>query len=124
MFFSRVATIMAPGGEEETIMYYQKIEYLLFLIMLFTANAICLFSFKARILQMRLGVITVIMLAAFQIWLGVDFFRNKDEMVFSITAIFPLVSAILNLLAVRGIALDEAMVQSAYRLRGSKKRKK
>ena len=114
---------MAPGGEEETIMYYQKIEYLLFLIMLFTANVICLFSFKARILQMRLGVITVIMLAAFQIWLGVDFFRNKDEMVFSITAIFPLVCAILDLLAVRGIALDEAMVQSAYRLRGGKKRK-
>ena len=122
MFFSRVATIMAPGGEEETIMYYQKIEYLLFLIMLFTANAICLFSFKARILQMRLAVITVIMLAAFQIWLGVDMVRNREEMTFSFTAVFPAIAMILDLMAARNIFLDEAMVRAASHLRGARKR--
>ena len=124
MFFSRIATIMAPEGEETVIMYYKKVEYLMFLIMVFSANAIALFSFKARILQMRLTVINIILLAALQIWLGVDFLRNHDEMVFSITTVFPLVALILDILAVRGIALDEAMVQSAYRLRSSKRHRK
>ena len=45
------------------------------------------------------------------------------RMIFSFTAIFPVIAAILNMLAARNIALDEAMVQSTYRLRKSKHRK-
>lgn len=123
LFFSKVATIIGPEEEEIFIMYYEKTAYLLFAIMVFSANSIALFSFKSRLLQMRLCVLSAILLTAFQVWIGIDFFTNKNEMVFSYTAIFPIVSVILDLLAARNIALDEAMVQSAYRLRKAKRHK-
>ena len=123
LFFSKVATIIGPEEEEIFIMYYEKTAYLLFAIMVFSANSIALFSFKSRLLQMRLCVLSAILLTAFQVWIGIDFFTNKNEMIFSYTAIFPIVSVILDLLAARNIALDEAMVQSAYRLRKAKRHK-
>ena len=89
-------------------------------------------SFKARMLQMRVAMLSAILLVFFQIWLGVGFARFQlgigmeetgARMIFSFTAIFPVIAAILNMLAARNIALDEAMVQSAYRLRKSNHRK-
>lgn len=120
---------MGPDGSE-TVMYYEKTAYLMFLIMVFMAGTIALFSFKARLLQLRLSVITAILLICFQIWIGIDFVRfqlgagmedSSVKMIFSVTAIFPIIAAILDILAARNIALDEAMVQSAYRLRKSKR---
>ena len=105
-------------------MYYEKLPFLLFLISLFSANVIALITFKARILQMRVSVLAALLLVGFQIWLGVDFFSHRNEMVFSFTAVFPLVAAILDVMAARNIFLDEAMVQSASRLRSSKKKRK
>ena len=106
------------------VKYYEKLPYLIFLISLFTANAIALLSFRTRILQMRVSILAALLLTGFQIWLGVDFFRHRNEMIFSFTAVFPIVAAILDVLAARNIALDEAMVQSASRLRGSRRKKK
>lgn len=131
MLFSNVGTVIGPEGNE-TVKYYEKIPYLLFLITVLFANGISLFSFKARILQMRVAVISAIVLICFQIWIGVDFARfqmgigmenGQAKMIFSYTAIFPIIISILDMLAARNIALDEAMVQSAYRLRRSRKRK-
>ncbi|MDE5890018.1 MAG: DUF4293 family protein, partial [Bacteroidales bacterium] len=95
----------------------------LFLISLFSANVIGLLTFRARLLQMRVCILAALLLVGFQIWIGADFFRYKDSMIFSFTAVFPIVAAILDVLAARAIALDEAMVQSAARLRGKRKRK-
>ena len=120
LFFSKMATSF--GGGESEIMYYERWYYLALLIMTFVANGICLLSFKARILQMRVAVIAAILLIAFQAWLGADYLAHrKDDIVFSFTAVFPLIAAILDLLAAKNIALDEAMVQSASRLRSSKR---
>ena len=124
LFFSRFATVLGPEGESVDIMYYEKLPFLLFLVSLFSANVIALITFKARILQMRVSVLAALLLVGFQIWLGVDFFSHRNEMVFSFTAVFPLVAAILDVMAARNIFLDEAMVQSASRLRSSKKKRK
>lgn len=124
LFFCNFATILGPGGESADVKYYEKLPYLIFLISLFTANAIALLSFRTRILQMRVSILAALLLTGFQIWLGVDFFRHRNEMIFSFTAVFPIVAAILDVLAGRNIALDEAMVQSASRLRGSRRKKK
>ena len=121
LFFSKVATIVGPEGEDIAIMYYEKLPYLLFIIMVSAANAISLISFKARNIQMRLSVISALLLIAFQIWLGVDYFRHMKEMVFSITAVFPAICMVLDILASRNILLDEAMVQSASRIRASRR---
>lgn len=121
LFFSKVATVVGPEGEDLAIMYHEKVIYLLFTIMVFAANAIALVSFRARNIQMRLSVISALLLIAFQIWLGVDFLAHRKDLVFSFTAVFPLIAAILDLLAARNIFLDEAMVQAASRLRSSRR---
>lgn len=131
MLAGNVGTIIGDQGTEN-VKYYEKTSYLIFLIMTLMANVIALFSFKARMLQMRVAMLSAILLIFFQIWLGVGFARFQlgigmeetgARMIFSFTAIFPVIAAILNMLAARNIALDEAMVQSAYRLRKSKHRK-
>lgn len=120
LFFSRFATVFGEG--ESAILYREYTPYLLFAIMTFLANLISLGLFKARMIQMRLCIISAIVLLAFQIWIGVDYFKNMDDMVYSFTAIFPVIAAILDVLAARNIMLDEAMVQSAARLRSTKRK--
>lgn len=130
LFFCNVGTSIGSDGNE-AIKYSEKLSYLIFTVMVFMANGIALFSFKARILQMRVTMLAAILLLCFQAWIGVDFARfqlglgmgeETGRMIFSLTAVFPLIAAILDFLAARNIALDEAMVQAAGRLRKSKRR--
>ncbi|MCM1501220.1 MAG: DUF4293 domain-containing protein [Bacteroidales bacterium] len=133
LFFCTMATALGPNGESVDIHYYEKTAFLIFLISLFSANVIALLTFKARMLQMRVCVLAALLLIGFQIWIGVDFYHGQitgieingieGKMTFSITAVFPIVAAILDVLAARAIALDEAMVQSASRLRSGRRRK-
>ena len=97
--------------------------------MTFIAHVMCLALFKARMIQMRLCIISAIVLVAFQIWIGVDYFFPpegviKDSMVYSFTAVFPVIAAILDILAARNIFLDEAMVQAASRIRGARRKRR
>lgn len=124
MFFCKFATIVGPNDAEVSIMYYEKIPYLVFLIMLLSADISALFAFKARILQMRVSMLAALLSLGFEIWLAVDIVRMHNEMTFSITAVFPLVCSILDVLAARAIMTDEAMVQTASRLRSAKRKKK
>ena len=64
-----------------------------------------------------------VFLLGFQIWIGIDFFTHRKEMIFSFTALFPLLSAFLDVLAARNIMLDEMMVQTYHRMKGGKKKK-
>lgn len=121
MFFSSFGTVMGPDGAVETFRYTHYLAWLLFLISLLSANGIALFSFRTRMLQMRVTIIAALLLIGFQAWIAVKFFQMKDEMVFSYTAVFPIVATILDFLAARNIFLDEAMVQSASRLRKRKR---
>jgi hypothetical protein len=76
------------------------------LIMLLTAGILAIFSYRNNILQARVCTLTALMLIGFQIWLGVDFLRYHNEMIFSITMMFPVAAAILNLLAARATMID------------------
>ncbi len=80
--------------------------------------------FKARKIQIRICLYTSIVLVFEQIWIGVAYIQNKDHISFSITTVFPIVCAILLVMALRAIATDEAMVQSYERLRPMLKDKK
>ena len=126
MFFSTFATIIGPAGEELTIGYHEKLPYLTMLIMLFTAHVAATASFKAFFLQARVSVIAALMSIGFQIWLAVDFFRFHNEMIFSLTALFPLAAAILDGMAAKRSLVDEMTitavksVKTARRGRGRK----
>lgn len=123
MFFSNIATVIGPGGEELGIRYYEKTSYLVLMIMILTAQICALFSYKSRFLQARVSIISALLLIGFQIWLGIDFLRMKDEMVFNITGVFPVACAILDILATRAALIDE-MTLSAVKSARKMKRKK
>lgn len=123
MFFCKFATILGPDGVEISIKYVEKVPYLVLLAVALAGNMFSLFAFKIRIPQMRVATVAALILLAFQIWIIVDVVRGWNEMVFSVTALFPLVAMVLDILAARNIMLDEAMVQSASRLRASRRRK-
>lgn len=116
MFFCRFATILGPEGTELPIMYYEKLPYAVMLIMLLTAGICALFSHKFPILQARVAMLTALMLIGFQIWLGVDFFKYRSEMVFSVTMIFPLAAAILDTLAAYSAMVDAMTLQTVRKM--------
>lgn len=107
MFFCNFATILGPEGDELTIRYYEKSSYLVLMIMILTAQICSLFSFKSWFLQARVCAISALLLIGFQIWLGIDFFRMRNDMVFNITGVFPIVAAILDMLAARAAMIDQ-----------------
>lgn len=121
LFFCNMATIIGPEGEEISIAYREKLPFLVLTIMSFTAQVSALASIKVRFLQMRVCIIAALLLTGYQIWIGIDFFTHKNEMIFSLTALFPLVSAFLDVLAARNIMLDEMMVQAYHKMHPKKK---
>ena len=119
---SLLLTPMAYIGEEVTVKYTEYYIMLTFVIATLALSAITIFLYKNRALQMRLCVLNSLLLVAFQTWIVVLFFKNRPEMIFSITAVFPIIATILTILALRYIARDEAMVAAASRLRGKRKK--
>lgn len=123
MFFCRMATIIGPEGNDIDIRYYEKLPYLMMMIMLLTAGVCAVFTYKSRLLQARVCILTALMLIGFQIWLGIDFIRYHNDMVFSITLLFPIVSAILNAIAARGNLVDEMTLQAVKSAKKARKKK-
>ena len=85
--------------------------------------AVALVSFKVRILQMRLATVSALVALGAQAWLAVLYF-TMDGVVFRWTFIFPLLIFISNLLAARGCLQDQLVVEAAYHIRDSKRRRR
>lgn len=121
MFFMNFAKIIGPEGDILKIMYYEKLPYLVMLIMLISG---CLFSFithRHPLLQSRVCMLTGLILIGFQIWLAVDFLAYRKEMIFSVTMLFPMVSATLEIIAARKALVDGVTMQAARYLKNRKK---
>ena len=84
---------------------------------------LALVVYKSRILQMRLAVLSAIMALGMQLWLAWMYFTFEGP-VFHWTVIFPLLLCISNRLAARGDFQDQLVVESAYRVRECRKRKR
>lgn len=80
-----------------------------------------LFLFKKRVLQMRLGVFSMLLLGGFYLLSGFLAFLFIDELKadfhIKFVAGMPLVCLILEYLAIRAIGRDEALIRSLNRLR-------
>ena len=124
MFFCNCAFVLNEQGAKEGILFIEKTPYLIFLVMTAIAGGFSLFTFKWRCLQMRIAVIQALILLGFQIWIIVDFIALRGGLIFTVPAVFPVVAAILSILGAKNIMLDEAMVQSAYRIRNSRRKRK
>ena len=123
MFFCRFATILGPDGSEVFIRYYEKAPFLVLLIMLTTAHVASIASFKAFFLQARVASIAALLALGFQIWLAVDFFNYHNEMTFSISLLFPLAAAVLDLMAAQRSMVDEMTLQSIRAIKKKKNRR-
>jgi hypothetical protein len=117
MFFCRFATIIGPEGAEEVIRYYEKTPYLILLIMLITASIFTIATYRTRFLQARVCMLTALILAGFQIWLGIDFLMYRNEMVFSVTMLFPMAAAILDMMASKRIMTDEFILMTHKKIK-------
>lgn len=78
-----------------------------------------IFLFKKRMLQIRLTIFSSVLLIGYYMALVAFIFMLAEEASFtpSWTICLPLVSIILNWLAIRGIGADEALVRAYDRLR-------
>lgn len=124
MFFSNVADVIGTEGITEHIAFVDKLPYLFLLCSSLVAAIGALVSFKVRLLQMRVAVIGALIMIGMQIWIAVDYIQAPDSMVFKYTAIFPIICAILEILAARNAFLDQMIVESSSRLRSSRKERR
>ena len=106
------------------VFYTDYWPYLVLLLVVAFLNVMALTTFKHRIFQMRTATLSAIILLGLQVWLVVDCIKTHNTPVFSLTAVFPVVAMILNLLAARGILADELLVRNSSRLRAAKRVKK
>ncbi|MHC1780831.1 MAG: DUF4293 family protein [Bacteroidales bacterium] len=112
MFFVTMAS-----DAKESIRFTDITQLLIMNIVTFGLSSLSIFLYKYRMLQIRLSIFNIIILVAFQSWILWLFFSKPEGSAFTIYSVFPAVSALLTLMAVRYIARDEAMVRSVSRLR-------
>ena len=77
---------------------------------------------KSRVLQMRLSGLAALLLLGLQAWMIVSYLTADPRPTLTMTAVFPVVAAILDFLAAKAILKDELIVRSASRLRASKRK--
>ena len=112
MFFCSFASIIGQEGSTVKIMYYEKMPYLIMMIMLLTGGLFSILTHRHPFLQARVCMLTALILTGFQIWLGVDFFMYREEMIFSVTMLFPMAAAILDVMAAKRIMTDEFILMT------------
>ena len=105
------------------ITYTEYWPYAILLIVIAFLQVMATTTWKHRIFQMRTASLAAIILIGLQAWLVVDFITTHNDPVFHVTAVFPIVAAILDFLAARSILADEMLVRSADRLRAAKRKK-
>jgi len=101
----------------ETIKYTDVIYLLIMIVVTFLISFITIFLYRHRMIQIRLCVLNSIILLGLQGWIGWMFFSRPEGSAFGISAVFPIVAAILTFTAMKYIAGDEALVRSTSRLR-------
>ena len=117
-----VALLFSPKAGDIT--YTEYWPYAVLLIITAFLQVMATTTWKHRIFQMRTASLSAIILIGLQVWMVVDFISTHNTQVFHITAVFPVVAAILDFLAARSILADEMLVRSADRLRAAKRKKK
>ena len=122
--WQRIQTLYLAVALGLLVAMFWHVTYLWWLILLGTAcfmQVVAVLAYKFRLFQMRTAIIAALMLLGLQVWMAVAFLTG-DKAAFNITAVFPVVAAILDALAARSIFSDELIVRSSSRLRSSKKK--
>lgn len=91
------------------------------MVMIPSLALITIFLFKKRFLQIRLIIFNIVLMAGYYGMLFIYLWQYgkslSAKLFVEIPSAFPLVCIILNILAIRAIARDEALIRSLNRLR-------
>ena len=109
---------------DTVLKFTQYWPFLIFLIVTFVLSFFSIFIYKRRIQQMRICIYNMLVLLAFQGWIAYMYFTKMDGVVFTISAVFPIVAGIFVFMAFRKISEDEALVQGMNSLRDMTKNRK
>lgn len=108
MCYAMVPKEGAPGVLERfTIKFTERYQFLIFSFTTFALTIVTIGYWKQRIMQMRLCILNSIMLFFYQIWILVEFFKLHEVFTFTVASVFPAISIILLLIAMRFIGRDE-----------------
>ncbi len=122
MSASPISTLPDGTMEQSVQRYVDDLTAISLILMSFALIVVTIFDFRKRLRQIRMCNICSLLLIGFQIFLCIKFFNRPEDQIFSLTAVFPIAAAILCFIAMRYIARDEALVMSASRLRGPRKK--
>ena len=122
--WQRIQTLYLAVALGLLVVMFWHVSYLWWLILLGTAcfmQVVAVLAYKFRLFQMRTAIIAALMLLGLQVWMAIVYLTG-DKSAFNVTAVFPVVAAILDGLAARSIFSDELIVRSSSRLRSSKRK--
>ncbi|MBA7554091.1 hypothetical protein ES705_46703 [subsurface metagenome] len=133
MFFFPVIRFIDPDNNTYELMYLgvmniEKVDYIvkaipltILLVVIVLLLLITIFSYKNRILQMRLSVFNILLMPGS---VGLIYFYSLQahgkihgEIFYLYPVIFPVISVILTFLAFKGVKKDEELVRSYDRIR-------
>ena len=112
MFFNSFA-----GTGDTALRYTDRIEMQVLLIVATVIGYLNIFMYRKRMRQLRLCIFNGLVLLGLQGIIAYHVFTMNEGAVFSLTAAFPIIAAILTFMALRYIARDEALVKMTERLR-------
>ncbi len=115
-------SIMGVADELTGNKIYSGIPLMVMLGIIIAAQFFIINSYKKRVLQMRIATFNIIFMLGFVLvsWFFVSSSVKSlgdGSYAFKIAMAFPLVTMILNFLAIRAIAKDEVLVRSVDRIR-------
>ncbi|MCF0164142.1 MAG: DUF4293 family protein [Bacteroidales bacterium] len=121
-------TMVNEEGASEPVKYsirfVDRSQFLIFTLTTFMIAVTTIAYSKARLMQIRLCIMNMLLLLGYQIWIVVEFFKLKQAFTFTIASLFPFACIVLLLLAVRYIWRDEATAIAAGILVKNKKKEK
>jgi hypothetical protein len=116
-FIYRGIPAQQEGGE--AILKAWPIAILMGLIAL--DSLVTIFLYKKRMLQIRFTVFNILLMLGLMVLIYFNVSNQAEVMnasvEYKLVNVFPLISAILSYLAIRGIGKDEAMIRSMDRIR-------
>ena len=126
LFFVNKAIVPGLPGElpAQEYRYTLYLPYIVLAAIAVILDLLALTTYKHRVFQMRTAVLAALITLALQIWIAVDFCLNmgQGDIVFRISAVFPVLAVIFDFMAARAIYSDILIVESVSRLRSRKRR--
>ena len=128
MFSADMCYVMVPDAGDTTgeltrfaIKFVNRSHFIIFTFVTMALCIIAIFYYKARLLQIRICIINILLLLAYQIWILVYFFEFKKIYTFTVPSLFPFACIVLLLIAIRYIWRDESEVIAYNIIRKNKK---